>query len=99
MIYYRLSCKQGCTMLSRVAALIGILVSTTGVLEPRARDEIRIVTIGRQDRSFVEFSRTRDVTSAVVYRAGTSTSADWPAYHPGTFDAIVGRSTMDRDWT
>ena len=62
-------------------------------------DEIRIVTIGRQDRSFAEFSRTLDVSSAVVYRAGTSTSADWPAYHPGTFDAVVGRSTMERDWT
>ena len=86
-------------MRSRLAVLICILVTTTGLLALRARDEVRIVTIGRQDRSFAEFSRTLDVSTAVVYRAGTSTSADWPAYHPGTFDAVVGRSTMERDWT
>ena len=86
-------------MPSRYAALICILVATTGVLELRAREGVRIVTIGRQDRSFAEFSRTLDVSSTVVYHAGTSRSADWPVYHPGTFDAVVGRSTMERDWT
>ena len=79
--------------------LISTLVTATGVLELRARDEIRILTIGHQDRSFSEFSRTIDVSKAVVYRANTSTSADWPAYHPANFDAVVGRSTMERDWT
>src|SRR6187200_68033 len=86
-------------MPSRYAALIFTLVATTGVLELRAREGVRIVTIGRQDRSFAEFSRTLDVSSTVVYHAGTSRSADWPVYHPGTFDAVVGRSTMERDWT
>ena len=29
----------------------------------------------------------------------SSTEKDWPAYQPGSFDSLVGRSTMQHDWT
>ena len=47
-----------------------------------------------------EFDQDREAGHAVLYQVGESSAAkDWPAYQPGSFDSIVGRSTMQHDWT
>src|SRR6185312_175942 len=87
-------------MLMRSITLTAVALCTiagvSGAPEPGERE---IFAIGRADHSFTEFSRTRDAQTPLVYRVGTSQTAEWPAYHPGTFDMVVGRSTMERDWT
>ena len=84
----------------RLAALACVVITTiAGVSGAPEPDERQIFAIGRRDRSFTEFSRTRDGQTPIVYSVGASQAADWPAYHPGTFDMVVGRSTMERDWT
>ena len=87
-------------MLLRLTILAGVVFTTIAGTSgaPRA-DDRQIFAIGRRDYSFTEFSRPRDAKAPLVFRVGASQAADWPAYHPGTFDAIVGRSTMERDWT
>jgi hypothetical protein len=80
-------------LLLRTACLL------VGCVVLAADDSVDIVaSLGRRDGSFTEFARTHDPAQPVVYRAGTSAVREWPAYHPGVFDALVGRSTMQHDW-
>jgi hypothetical protein len=76
-----------------------LILLTAGVLRT-AHAEKRIFEIGAQDKRFTEFKRNWEQGRSVRYRVGSSTPEnDWPAYHPGTFDTLVSRSTMQQDWT
>jgi hypothetical protein len=86
-------------MLLRRTLVTCVLLGTIAGASRAPDREGVIFAIGRRDQSFTEFSRTRDAQTPLVFRVGTSQPADWPAYHPGTFDMVVGRSTMERDWT
>lgn len=65
----------------------------------RAQRQTEIFSIGTRNDSFTEFVRDREAGHSVVYRVGESSpEKDWPAYQPGSFDVMVGRSTMQQDW-
>jgi len=59
-----------------------------------------IFSIGSKNGLHTEFAQNREAGHAVFYKVGESSAEkDWPAYQPGSFDSIVGRSTMQHDWT
>ena len=59
-----------------------------------------IFSIGSKNGLHTEFAQNREAGHAVLYKVGESSAEkDWPAYQPGSFDSIVGRSTMQHDWT
>src|SRR6185369_15690057 len=59
-----------------------------------------IFSIGSKNGLHTEFAQNREAGHAVLYQVGESSAEkDWPAYQPGSFDSIVGRSTMQHDWT
>jgi alpha-mannosidase len=61
---------------------------------------IDIFNIGSKNGSHTEFAQNHETGRAVLYKVGESSAEkDWPAYQPGSFDSIVGRSTMQHDWT
>src|ERR1700723_3752453 len=63
------------------------------------RDERTIFQIGKRDRSFSEFAKSRKPGKPVVYETGKSSpGADWFAYQPGSLDYQVGRSTREQSW-
>lgn len=58
-----------------------------------------VFRLGTRDGLFQEFSRDGDAQVPVVFRVGKDTIGQrWPAFHPGSFDRTVSRSTMERDW-
>jgi hypothetical protein len=60
---------------------------------------VQIFSIGTKNDSFSEFSQNREPGHPVLYQVGQSSAErDWPAYQPGSFDSVVGRSTMQQDW-
>ncbi len=75
-----------------VAVLLAALSATPG------GESALVFSIGTRDRSFVEFSR-KPPAADLVFRVGRDSASAWPAYQAGTFDVLVGRSTMERDWT
>ena len=63
-------------------------------------NQAAIFNIGSKNGLHTEFAQNREAGHAVLYKVGeSSTEKDWPAYQPGSFDSIVGRSTMQHDWT
>jgi alpha-mannosidase len=67
---------------------------------PAHTEPVDIFSIGTKNGSFTEFAQNHVARHAVIYKVGESSAErDWPAYQPGSFDSIVGRSTMQQDWT
>ena len=79
-------------MATRIGLLVCLFI-TTGALEMRARNEIVVFAIGLRIARSPNSRGPSTSRTSILFRAGTSTPADWPAYQPGTFDATVGRST------
>jgi alpha-mannosidase len=80
-------------LITSIAAL-----ATLGPVSAHCRS-IEIFAIGKKNGSFTDFAREHDPAHPVVYKvAESSPQKDWPAYQPGSFDPIVGRSTMQQDW-
>lgn len=74
-----------------------LFVFLCGVL--RAERKTEIFSIGTKNNSFAEFARDREAGHEVIYKVGESSpDKDWPAHQPGSFDVMVGRSTMQQDW-
>src|SRR5580692_5530363 len=82
------SCAVGCLWYGSVGS------------RAQAQSDLRtIFQIGKQDRSFTEFGRSRNPGKSVVYEIGKSSpGADWFAYQPGSLDYQVGRSTREQSW-
>jgi alpha-mannosidase len=79
--------------------LLGFALSWTALGLAQATPTV-VFRLGERDGLFQEFSRQPVVGAPVVFRAGQDTPQKrWPAYHPGSFDHAVTRSTMERDWT
>src|SRR5713101_6932809 len=67
---------------------------------PAHTQSVDIFSIGIKNGSFTEFVQNRKVGDGVIYKVGESSpEKDWPAYQGGSFDSVVGRSTMQHDWT
>ncbi len=83
----------------KTAPVISLLV-TTGLLGCVFAQTQPIFSIGSKNGLHTEFAQDREAGHAVLYKVGESSAEkDWPAYQPGSFDSMVGRSTMQHDWT
>ena len=83
------------------AAVISFIVSTVflGAISAQTKP-IDVFRIGSKNGLHTEFDQSHEAEHAVLYKVGESSAEkDWPAYQPGSFDSIVGRSTMQHDWT
>ncbi len=83
----------------KTAAVISLFVATALLGSISAQTQ-PIFSIGSKNGLHTEFAQNRETGRAVLYKvAESSAEKDWPAYQPGSFDSIVGRSTMQHDWT
>ena len=85
----------------KTAAVTSFVVATVLLGSISAQTQlIDIFNIGDKNGSHTEFVQNRETGRAVLYEVGESSAEkDWPAFQPGSFDSIVGRSTMQHDWT
>src|SRR5689334_3280893 len=89
------------TTLMRKAAFAFFIVATV-LLEPAPAhaQQLDIFSIGSKNGSHTEFDQNHEAGRTVLYKVGESSAEkDWPAYQRGSLDSIVGRSTMQHDWT
>ncbi len=83
----------------RISAVAPVLVATALIGSVFAQTQ-PIFNIGSKNGLHTEFAQNRETGHAVFYKVGESSAEkDWPAYQPGAFDSLVGRSTMQHDWT
>src|SRR5579862_5979433 len=95
--YSRPSARYG--SMRKTATVMSLFVATTLLGSISAQTQ-PIFSIGSKNGLHTEFAHNRETGHAVLYKvAESSTGKDWPAYQPGSFDSIVGRSTMQHDWT
>ena len=86
--------------MSKLTFAASFLLSVLGPLQVLGQRGAEVFRIGQKNNTFTEFARTKDIRDGVRFIVGQSSpEKDWPSYQPGSFDAAVSRSTMQRDWT